>query len=339
MKLLIIGDDAVWAIENYYAKHLQKQGLNCKIFNAGGLYRKHYTTIWDKLKHKIYPTSLLKKINDQILNYVDHFQPQVIWVFKGMEIMPKTLTILKQKGYFLVNYNPDHPFIFSSRGSGNKHVTKSIRLYNLHFSYHPEVIKRIEFDYAIPCESLPFAFEESAMHLDNGYNDEINEVAFIGNPDQIRKKVVDTIAKAGIKVNVFGHAWHKFVKNNHFITVHEAVYGDTFWQIMQTYRVQLNIFRPHNIGSHNMRSFEIPSIGGIMLSPTSNQHLTFFTSNQEAFFYDDEHTMLANIKYILALPKQQAMAIRVAARAKAKSYTYEQRTADFLSKLKQHFHG
>ena len=69
--------------------------------------------------------------------------------------------ILKQQKIFIANYNPDHPFILTGRGSGNSNVTKAFPYYDLHFCYSKLLLKQIEKEYKIPTAFLPFGFELS----------------------------------------------------------------------------------------------------------------------------------------------------------------------------------
>ena len=58
-----------------------------------------------------------------------------------------------------------------------------------------------------------------------------------------------------------------------------------FWRKNQEYRVQLNLFRQYNEGSHNMRTFEIPAVGGIQLTEYSTEQADFFKEGEEIFSF------------------------------------------------------
>ena len=42
--------------------------------------------------------------------------------------------------------------------------------------------------------------------------------------------------------------------------------------------------RIHNPDSHNMRSFEVPGVGGIMVAPDTKEHRIFFEVGKEIFY-------------------------------------------------------
>src|SRR5690606_256727 len=120
MKLLIVGSDKIYAIENFYVNYLRKLGVNVHQFSAQSLFYDYYQQgLTNKLLFKIGLSKILDEINELFKKEVEQFQPEVIWVFKGMELYPASLQWAKRKGIKLVNYNPDSPFIFSGPGSGN----------------------------------------------------------------------------------------------------------------------------------------------------------------------------------------------------------------------------
>ncbi|HFA51387.1 MAG TPA: hypothetical protein ENJ95_20435, partial [Bacteroidetes bacterium] len=260
MKILIAGHNNAWALERHYAKHMSKHA-DIVLYPAEDVFDEFYhVSVLNKIKFKLNLSSIYKKISDQLLAKISVEKPDVVWIIKGMRILPKTILAIKQQGVKTVNYNTDHPFYFSGKGSGNKNITDSIGLYDLHLCYHQEVKNRIEKEYGLPTADLPFGFE-----LDQELFEEINKqaktnrVCFIGNPDKIRAGYINFLTENGLEVDVYGRDWKKALPRNTSANIRGAIYGKEFWEKMNAYRVQLNIFKPHNDHSHNMRTFEIPA--------------------------------------------------------------------------------
>lgn len=329
-KLLIVGSNQPWAIERIYIKYLQQLGLNVELFTAADDFHNWYKqSLLHKLLFRAGVSGIYARINRQLLQKATSFHPDAIWVFKGMEVLPATLKTLKKQGSFLANYNPDHPFIIAGRGSGNANVTEGVGLYDLHFCYHGLLQQQLEKEYKKATAFLPFGYEISEADYAKAVAvPEINKVCFIGNPDSIRAETIYQVAQQGLPVDVYGHGWNSTrLSNQPGVTLHDAVYGTEFWIKLRQYRVQLNIFRTHNLGSHNMRSFEIPGIGGIQLSPFSEEQARFFTEDQEIFFYRNDAELPAKLRAILALSPAAAEAIRSRARQRSVDggYSYADR--------------
>src|SRR5579863_7076280 len=297
MKILIVGSNKTWAIERLYIKYLTELGADIYLYPAADIvFDNHSANILNKILFKTKIRTGYRAVNKELIRQADLIKPDVIWVFKGMEIYPATLKLLGKK-YALVNYNPDHPFVIASSGGGNKNVRDSVGLYRLHFCYNSNLQKQIEKDYKIPVVFLPFGYDLSAEEYAAILKEpELNRVCFLGNPDRTREETIEFVANNGYPVDVFGHGWdNTSLAHHNNVTVHDAIYGFEFWKKMRAYRVQLNIFRLHNIGSHNMRTFEIAGAGGIQLAPFSEEHAFFFKENRDIFLYRDKKELLKQV--------------------------------------------
>ncbi len=205
MKLLVIGADSNYAIERFYLKYWSAHGKNITVefFPAQNIFYKYYNkNSLNKIIFKLGISAIYNKINKKLVRKIDVFQPDLIFIFKGMEVFPTSLLLAKEKGIKLINYNPDNPFIFSGRGSGNSNITKSIGLYDYHFTYSVDIKKQIDLQFNIPTSILPFGFDidESVYNLALN-KDEIHKVCFIGNPDEFRAKLIQSLANKGIEID------------------------------------------------------------------------------------------------------------------------------------------
>lgn len=336
MKILITGSDKIYAIENYYVKYLREYGINVFHFPSQNLFLDHYSkNIFNKIIFKAGLSPVYELINNKFKEEVEKFQPDVIWVFKGMEIYPESLQWAKNRNIKLVNYNPDNPFLFSGKGSGNKNITLSLALYNLHLTYNSSVMQQIENKYQLPAALLPFGFEVGAALYNECYGiEEIIKPCFLGNPDIFRAEFIKQLAGLGIKIDVYGHNWPKFIHHPN-VSVFNPVYDKVFWKTLRKYRVQLNLMRPHNPESHNMRSFEVPGIGGIQLAPKTEDHESYFKCGNEIFLFSDIEECYYQLKKLLGLPEYEANKIRLNARSRSlnSGYSYAERTGQALIEI------
>ena len=336
-RILIVGSDEKWSLERIYIKHLNELGIETCHYPAQSIfYKYYYKNILNKLLFRSGFSGIFKEISDGLLDNAARFKPDVIWFFKGMEITPEALKQLRSEGYFLVNYNPDNPFYFSGTGSGNKNITSSIGLYNLHLSYDRGIRERILKEFNVPCEMLLFGFELSDQLYEKcAQQDEVLKVCFLGNPDNDRVKFIEQLAET-IPVDVYGNEWDKKV-NHPNIHCHGPIYEDGFWKTLYRYRVQLNLMRPHNPASHNMRSFEIPGVGGIGLYPSTPDHLDYWKGENIIFIYDNISSCVSQAKYLLNLDKTQAAKIRERARLHSvNNNSYKQRAKQALTIFNQY---
>jgi len=338
MRLLLVGSDKIYAIENFYEKYIRRLGAEVSNFTAQNYFYEYYNrSVFNKVAYRVGVSRITRRINKLFIARIEEYKPDVIWIFKGMEIIPDSLRWAKHRGIPLVNYNPDNPFIFTGAGSGNENVKKSIGLYDLHFTYNLEIKNRLEKDYSARTFFLPFGFDLSEeLFAECAAQQEVVKLCFAGNPDEKRVQFLKRLAENGIEMDIYGNNWGRYL-NHPSIKIFPPVYGDELWKVLRKYRIQLNMMRPHNEMSHNMRTFEVPGVGGIMLAPDTPEHRIFFNDASEIFLFKDLKHCVQLIKEILQLPEEAAISIRKNARLRSlkSGYRYEDRSAAALHEIKK----
>ena len=317
MKILIIGSDYNWSIERIYKRELLKLGHEVTHVPVQNWhYDFYYKSIMHKALVRLGLTRLQTKIQKRLLAELNGQFFDLIWVFKGMELTPQTLQTLKKQTTRLINFNPDNPFIFSGKGSGNKNITQSIHLYDEHFTYDHDVKSRLESEFGLKCTLVPFGFDNEVISTEElNEVEEIKTVCFVGNPDAYRSNILQEILNNGLPLHVYGHDWQKHLKHPN-LTIHGAVYEKDYYKTLRKYRVQLNIMRVHTLDSPNMRSIEVPGCGGIMLAPRTKDHEAFFEEGKEAFYYNDVKDLVDQADRILRLGDLEVDFFRKQAREK-----------------------
>ena len=337
IKILVVGSNHKAAMEQYYRKYLDEFGISNEIFAAQGIFYKYYNaSVFNKIFFKLGLSSIYKKINQELMQTVEEYKPDVLFVFKGMEIFPSTLSTIRKKGIKLVNYNPDSPFIFSGSGSGNKNVIDSIPFFDLHLTYDRDIKSELE-KRKLKVDWIPFGFDLTDEQVAAcAAEEEIIRVCFLGNPDKERCNFLNQLAESKLPVEVYGRDWDQF-KLHPSIKVHGPVYGIDYWKVLRKYRVQLNLMRPHNPHSHNMRSIELPAVGGIGLFPDTPDHRQFFEEGKEIFLYSNAVDCSKKAHQLLSMSKETADLVRRAARERSVrgGYSYKHRTQQFLDSLVQ----
>ncbi len=334
--VLIVGNNDITSIENYYSKYLLELGFRVDIFQLNKYYE--WSTFF-KIRYTLGDISVFKNLNFELIKSCVKIKPDIVWVFKGFEIFPETILKLSNMGIFLVNYNPDHPFIRTSVMHGGKNIPDSVPLYDLHFAYGTSLVEKLRLEYNKNCVRLPFGYE-----LDNDTfekcksESEIVRLCFIGTPDLVRSKLLIEIAKKGFEVDIYSltYPFEKLLRNEKGIKLFPVVTGEEFWKNVRRYRIQINFLREHNIGSHNQRTFEVPAMGGVLLSEYSKEQAEFFTENEEVFFFRDKNDVLNKISFLLEKNSGEIVNIRKNAREASidKRFSYKERTEIVFSEFK-----
>jgi spore maturation protein CgeB len=330
-KIIIIGSNHEAALELIFVRELEKLGFSVLLYPAQNIFFEYYyKSVFNKLLYRLGYRSIISKIQKSIKDLILKEHPDKVLVFKGMEVAPQTLQWIRLKGIQLLNYNPDHPFVFSGRGSGNNNVLNSVKLFDCYFSYDRQTVLELK-KRGVYSYELPFGFDHNAFHPGDFEKDtEVLKVCFLGNADKPRVRFINNLAEKGIEIDVYGENWSQF-KLNQSIGIYGPKYGIEFWRTLHRYPLQLNLLRVHNHSSHNMRTFDVPGAAAIMLAPRTQDHLSFFEENNEIFLFSDVNEAYDKIKYVFSLKNEERYAIRSRARLKAlQKHTYEQRVAEFV---------
>ena len=102
---------------------------------------------------------------------------------------------------------------------------------------------------------------------------------------------------------------------------------------VQTAVANINILRPQNLieNSHNMRTFEIPALGGVLLSNFTEEQATYFEPGKEILFYNNYSELKDEIIF---LQRNRSVLEDISKRAYERSiksdYSYDARSREML---------
>lgn len=342
MKILISDSRHVLTLAPQFAGFLQTQnGIDVVRFAHDDIFSDWVgKSLVNRFVNRMAPMIAGRSVNSELIRLVDQVQPDIVWLFKGSQIFPRTLRAIKDRGVLLVNLNADHPWEFAQRGSGTASVANGFHLYDVFFTYSEKIKQDVVQRYPdIAAYVIPFGHNIS----DSDYavlsqEKEVNRVCFIGNPDPTRAAFLTELADADLAIDVFGSDWNRYLRPHQNLCLSGQVIGDQYNATLRRYRVQLNMFRPHNANSHNMRTFEVPACGGVMLAPDSDEHRSFFEGGKEAFFYGSVDEAIQRCGELLGFPVESIDAVRQNARKRSveSGYTYPDRAEQAFQIIQQH---
>ena len=88
-----------------------------------------------------------------------------------------------------------------------------------------------------------------------------------------------------VDLDIYGTGWDLYDFSQK-TRLHPPAYESELYATLRKYRVQLNLMRPHNRDSHNMRSFDIVGSGSIGLMPTTRDHRDYFDEGTSVFLFN-----------------------------------------------------
>lgn len=316
LKILVIGSTKKNSLENFIFRHFPASD-KILFFDSENLSLGKFS----RILLRIGCNSVLNQYNKSILDYVNKEFFDVIFVFKGFGILEKTVFELKKNCRLIVNFNPDHPFIRYKLSHGGSYIIDSLKHFDIYITYDKNAVQEINKNYSCKAFFMPFGYDIEKFEYDqikSNELEEINEVCFVGDGDFKRFLILSYLAFNGIKINVYGNNWKKWYSwINSNIKFNNSVDRDGLYKIFKLYRVQLNLLRKHNLNSFNMRTFEIPSVGGIQLMTYTNVISEYFNIGDEIFVFKNRQELKSLILHLLSIDIETSMKIRSRSRKRS----------------------
>src|SRR5690606_10053631 len=100
------------------------------------------------------------------------------------------------------------------------------------------------------------------------------DVGLIGTYEEQRARSVLALARAGLRVRVWGDGWRALRQRHPRLRVERAALGfDDFARACAAFKINLGFLRKLNADQQTTRSVEIPACGGFMLAERTAEHL------------------------------------------------------------------
>ncbi|MBI5051891.1 MAG: glycosyltransferase, partial [Chloroflexi bacterium] len=272
--------------------------------------------------------------NNGLLYTASRLKPDLILILKGEEITPITLTRLKQKSKTkIVNWNPDNPL---NALNSTPDLIKAIPFYDRCYIWGKFLLPELERLGAQRASYLPFAYDPE-LHQPRSLTKEEqqqlkSDLIFAGTHEPQRVEALNHLANFDLAI--WGNHWNR-LPHDHPLRKHWRgdAHGDELSRVYSASRVALNFIREQNGSAHNMRTFEAPACGIMLLTTRTQEHLELFGDEDGAAFFSSHGELRDKAHYYLAHEEQRR---RIAQRGREKifgGHTYADRMKQILKDL------
>jgi len=306
ISILIIGLKYQYSLENFYKKAFYSLGIKRISHFSNNIYFYLYCLLCNlKLKFFYRPINFIyqKKLNF-FLKRKKSFD--FIIIFKGIEIDKDYLIELKNMNSKtkIINIFTDDPFNLTSVATSSSSLLSSIPIYDYFFIWSQKIKNKLKKKYKSYHKFyyLPFGFNNKINKINKNKIDE-NYISFIASGDQYREKIIKRIKS--VRINIFGNSWKKNIGNH---SLNPFVHGKKLIDTIAKSFVSLNILRKQNDNSHNMKTFEIPAMGGLLVTTRTKEQNIFFPENKASIMFSSISELE---KKIFFLRKNQRVAERI----------------------------
>ena len=251
--------------------------------------------------------------NDEYLNEIEGFKPDLVLIIKGETVFPETLKRIKGTlNIPCISYMWDCPFY--SYGSKTADIYRKnnfvngMHLYDHVFVYDPYYVEELKKRGLTELSYLPLATDAHQYRKVEVSEEEKKElgydISFVGSPFPNRVEVLDKLGD--FKLGVFGDGWREAFKNKTVPAYYKGTaVGEKVLKIYGSSKIVLNIHDPEARLSVNTRTFDIPACGAFELSDYRPEIEKLFSINEDMVCYKDIPELLRLIRYYLSNPSER----------------------------------
>jgi len=339
-RVLVIGTTSEGALPESYARAFERLGMEVVRFDSERAIMRANRFTGNRILRRALRTVLWNAVNREVAEVAQHVRPALIFAVKCSFLHAETVEqIRKSLGVPFVNHYPDHPYIgirWDPREASalRRDLIEVLRQYSIVFMWERSLVERLRRD-GVEAKYLTFAVDPELFRPQPGGEglhceicDRRHEVVFVGTRTRARQQEINRIVKH--EVAIWGNGWSG--ESTTGKRIHAPIYGVKLAKIYGAAPVSLNVLNAENLGGPNMRTFEVPGSGGVMLARYSDAQAEFFPENEAAAYYRSPEELDAQIDWLLgdASVREQIRdnAVRLAA-----SQTYDHRAAEVLRQV------
>lgn len=269
-----------------------------------------FKSIYYRLQNKLTFGPAVVKLNRELVRTAKDFKPEMVFVYRGTHVWPRTLKQLRAAGAVVMGYNNDDPFSGRYPRYFWRHFLRGILQYDHIFSYRWKNLadyraggmKRVSLLRSYYLAERNFPSPRVVKRYDC-------DVIFIGHfEDDGRDRALLALAEAGVNVKLFGTEWQKSKLYGRLLArlgEVKPLYGADYNAALGSARMALVFLSKLNNDTYTRRCFEIPATGTTMVAEyTDDLAENLFAEGVEAVYFRTPAELVAKVQALLLKPKE-----------------------------------
>ena len=264
-----------------------------------------------------------------LIQEVERFKPDVIWVDGGFILSKNTILLIKDKyNCKVIHYTPDS---LTSPGLSNTCMSKAISAYDA-------VITTKEQDFPIykkhGAKKVIFSLQGYDPHIHRPISlvkDDIEkytcDVSFVGQHMIKRAATIEYLMNnLDINIAIYGTGWkNRFVSQNLKNVFYGPAISDEYAKVVAGSKIVLGFLNNEVKDTFTTRTFEIPACKGFLLAERTAMHKKLLKEGVEADFFSSDLELLEKVKFYLSEEeKRKKIAIKGYERILQSSCSWEE---------------
>ena len=297
MRVLILGEDAPGGLMASYERGFADLGIETRTVCLARAYQSALPSIRSRALRRVAEPVLLSTFNESVVGNLTGVDVDLVLVIKGHRLNATTVDRVKEStGAPVINFYPDDPFS-DERSNRLAYGPNVLAAYDACFTFARHLIPQYARAGAQHVYYLPFARDPGLHAPVASASAPAFDVVFVGNLDEDRVRYLDALAR-DYRVGVFGERTAAAVPRGSALaraTFAPAAYGGDLARALACGSMSLNVMRPQNSLSHNMRSFESLACGAFTVSQRTPELTQLFAEGEHMIGFSDVDELRAAV--------------------------------------------
>jgi hypothetical protein len=295
-RIVVIGPFGPGQLPASFARAFEQLGYEVVRFDSDRAYFEAGCGAGNRLVRRALRRVWWKRMNARTVELVRSSRPALVLAVKGAYLHAETVRGIRQNlGIPVVNYYADNPYCglpWNPRKPSiqRRDLIAVLRHYTRVWIWERGLAARLVAD-GVAAAYLPFGVDPDIFHplapapcAECGRD---HTVVFIGQHYDKREAHIAAVRRQ--PVALWGSRWPRARRRfNGQHTIHQyPIFATHCARLYSSAAVSLNVMADDNMPGHNMRTFEIPGSGGLMLSTYTAEQAEFFPDGEAALYYRD----------------------------------------------------
>lgn len=277
---MIYGEGWTGTLPSLLHESLTQRGMLVELFDFTNILKGiKNRSLGQRIQRRLFSIYYTACIRSKFTDAVKSFMPDIILVSKGLHLDSDTLTKIKMLGIPLVNWNPDD---FFNPKNSNSSLIQAMPLYDLIVSSRYHLFDKYKAHGAKQLLYLDWYYVPK-LHFYHKLPRTIF-ASFVGSWSPTREEFIGRLSR---KFKIWGGGWEK--SSREFQRKHDVqrkilsqlemseVFGSSFFN--------LNLLTHENSDFSNLRFFEVPASGGMLLTERNASASRYLVDGKECLMF------------------------------------------------------
>jgi spore maturation protein CgeB len=279
-KILIYGESWPGTLPQLLFVDLAKRGYAVEIFDFTDILPGiRNRSVLERVQRRLFSGFFTTRIRMAFLKRVEAFSPDLVLVSKGLHLDLETLEKIRLRGVTLVNWNPDD---FFNMKNSSASLIEAMGSYDLIVSPRDHLFQKYREHGARQLLYLDWYFVPE-LHFDHQKVKTI-PASFVGSWSPSREEFIGHL---NITFRIWGGGWEK--SSRVFKKLHD-VQNTILSQlemsaVFRSSKFNLNLLTHENCDFSNLRFFEVPASGGVLLTERNSSATRYLLDREECLMF------------------------------------------------------